>query len=158
MRARSLTEFQPWLHHTAVWLWRSQQLTQPLCRGCLVYPCSVAQSCLTLCDPTDCSTPDLPVHHQLPELAQTHVHCVSDAISSSVSPLSSCPQSFPASGSFPINHFFASSGTQSIGVSTPVLPMTIQGWFPLGLKGLISLQSNPWDSQETNGSCLPVFQ
>ena len=41
---------------------------------------SVAQSCLTLCDPMDCSTPGLPVHHQLPELAQTHVHRVSDVI------------------------------------------------------------------------------
>ena len=41
---------------------------------------SVTQSCLTLCDPMDCSTPGLPVHHQLPELAQTHVHQVRDAI------------------------------------------------------------------------------
>ena len=41
---------------------------------------SVAQSCPTLCDPVDCSTPGLPVHHQLPELAQTHVHRVGDAI------------------------------------------------------------------------------
>ena len=41
---------------------------------------SVAQSCLTLCDPMDCSTPGFPVQHQLPELAQTHVHRVSDAI------------------------------------------------------------------------------
>ena len=41
---------------------------------------SVVQSCLTLLDPMDCSTPDLPVHHQLPDLAQTHVHRVSDAI------------------------------------------------------------------------------
>ena len=41
---------------------------------------SVAQSCLTVCDPRDCSTPGLPVHHQLPEFAQTHVHWVSDAI------------------------------------------------------------------------------
>ena len=49
---------------------------------------SVAQSCLTLCDPMDCSTPGLPVHHQLPELAQTHVHWVGDAIQS-YHPLSS---------------------------------------------------------------------
>ena len=49
---------------------------------------SVAQSCLTLCDPMDCSMPGLPVHHQLPELAQTHVHWVSDAIQPS-HPLSS---------------------------------------------------------------------
>ena len=41
---------------------------------------SVSQSCLTLCDPMNCSTPGLPVHHQLPELAQTHAHQVSDAI------------------------------------------------------------------------------
>ena len=41
---------------------------------------SAAQSCLTLCDPMDCSTPGLPVHHQLPELTQTHVHWVGDAI------------------------------------------------------------------------------
>ena len=41
---------------------------------------SIAQSCLALCDPMDCSTPGFPVHHQLPELAQTHVHRVSDAI------------------------------------------------------------------------------
>ena len=49
---------------------------------------SVAQSCPTLCDPMDCSTPGLPVHHQLPELAQTHVHQVNDAIEPS-HPLSS---------------------------------------------------------------------
>ena len=49
---------------------------------------SVAQSCLTLCDPMDCSTPGLPVHHQLPEFTQTHVHWVSDAIQPS-HPLSS---------------------------------------------------------------------
>ena len=63
---------------------------------------SVAQSFLTLCDPTDCSTPGLPVHHQLSGFTQTHVHWVSNqpTISSSVVPFSSCLQSFPASGSF----------------------------------------------------------
>ena len=49
---------------------------------------SVAQSCSTLCDPMNCSTPGLPVHHQLPEFTQTHVHRVSDAIQPS-HPLSS---------------------------------------------------------------------
>ena len=49
---------------------------------------SVAQSCLTLCDPMNCSTPGLPVHHQLPEFTQTHIHRVSDAIQPS-HPLSS---------------------------------------------------------------------
>ena len=63
-------------------------------------------------------------------------------ISSSVVPFSSCPQSFPASGSFPMSQFFTSGG-QSIGVSasTSVFPMNIQGLFPLGLIGLISLLS-----------------
>ena len=63
-------------------------------------------------------------------------------ISSSVVPFSSCLQSFPASGSFQMSQFFASGG-QSIGVSASasVLPMNIQDWFPLGLTGLISLQS-----------------
>ena len=61
------------------------------------------------------------------------------AISSSVVPFSSCPQSFPASGSFQMRQLFASGG-QSIGASASasVLPMTIRGWFPLGLTGLIS--------------------
>ena len=106
---------------------------------------SVTQSCLTLCDPMDCSTSGFPVHCQLPELAQTHVHRVSDAIQpsqSSVVPFSSCFQSFPGSGSFPVSHFFASGG-QIIGVSASalVLPMNIQGCFPFGLIGLISLKS-----------------
>ena len=63
-------------------------------------------------------------------------------ISSSVIPFSSCPQSFPASGSFPMSRLFASGG-QSIGasVSASVLPMSIQDWFPLGWTGLISLLS-----------------
>ena len=63
-------------------------------------------------------------------------------ISSSVIPFSSCPQSLPASGSFPMSQLFASGG-QSIGASAsaPVLPMTMQDWFPLGLTGWISLQS-----------------
>ena len=61
---------------------------------------SVAQSCLTFCDPMNCSTPGLPVHHQLPEITQTHDHQVGDAIQPShplSSPFSSCPQSLPAS-------------------------------------------------------------
>ena len=62
-------------------------------------------------------------------------------ISSSVISFSSCLQSFPASGSFPLSQFFTSGG-QSIGVSASasVLPMNIQDWFPLGLTGWISLQ------------------
>ena len=63
-------------------------------------------------------------------------------ISTSVIPFSSCLQSFPASGSFPMSQFFASGG-QSVRVSASawVHPMNIQDWFPFGLTGLISLQS-----------------
>ena len=61
-------------------------------------------------------------------------------ISSSVAPLFSCPQSFPASGSFQMSQFFTSAG-QSIGASASVPPMNIQGWLPLRLTGLISLLS-----------------
>ena len=90
-----------------------------------------------------CSTPGFPVLHHLPELAQTHVHWVGDAIQPShpLSPSSPpCPQSFPASGSFPNSQFFASSG-QNIGASVSVLPTNTQGWFPLGLTGLLVLLS-----------------
>ena len=59
-------------------------------------------------------------------------------ISSSAVPFSSCPQSFLASGSFPMSQLFT-SGDPSIRASASVLPMKIQGWFPLGLTGLISL-------------------
>ena len=61
-------------------------------------------------------------------------------ISFSVTPFSSCPQSFPASGSLPMSQLFA-LGDQSIGASAlvSVLPVIIQGWFPLGLTGLISI-------------------
>ena len=92
------------------------------------------------CDPMNCSTPGLPVHHQLLEPTWTHVH--HDGISSSVVPFSSCLQSFPASGSFPMSWFFESGG-QSIGVSASasVLPMNIQDWFRLGWTGWIYLSS-----------------
>ena len=70
-------------------------------------------------------------------------------MSSSVVPFSSCPQPFPASGSFPLSQFFTSGG-QSIGISasTSVLPMNTQDWSPLGWTGWISLQ--PKGSQESS--------
>ena len=105
---------------------------------------SVAQSCPTICDPMDCSKPGFPVLHYLPVCSNScplsqWSHPI---ISSSVIPFSSCLQSFPASGSFPMSQFFTSGG-QSIGVSASasVLPMNIQDWFPLGWTGWISLQS-----------------
>ena len=103
---------------------------------------SVAQSCLILWDPRDYSTPGLPVLHHLPELAQTHVHWVDDAIQtlSSVIPFSFCLQYFPASGSFLMSQLFTLGG-QSIGASASVFPMNSQDWFPVGWTGWISLQS-----------------
>ena len=97
------------------------------------------------CNPMDCSTPGFPVLYHLPELSQTHIEWVSDAIQPSHPlslPFSSCLQSFSALGSFLMSRLFASGG-QSIGasVSASVFPMNIQSWFPLGLTGLITLQS-----------------
>ena len=108
--------------------------------------CSVTQSCLTLRDPKDCSIQGFPVHQQIPELAQTHVHWVGDAIQPS-HPLSSpCPSAFNPSqhqGLFQwVNSSFAWGG-QSIGVSAlaSVLPKNTQGWSPSEWTGWISLQS-----------------
>ena len=108
---------------------------------------SLVQFSPSVCNPMDCSTPGFPVHHQLLELAQTHIRWVSDAIqptiSSSVIPFSHL-HSFLAPGIFQMSQFFASGG-QSIGASASasasVLPMNIQGWFSLGWIGWISLQS-----------------
>ena len=105
---------------------------------------SVTQSYPTLCNSMNCSKPGLPVHHQLLEFSQTHVHQVGDAISHLIllsSPSPYCPQSLPASRSFPMTQLFAWGG-QSIGVSASasVLPMNTQEWSPLGWTGWISLQ------------------
>ena len=107
---------------------------------------SVAQSCPTLCDPMNCSTPGLPVHHQLLEFTQTHIHWVGDAIQPSHPLLSPSPAPNPplprASESFPVSQLFASSG-QSTRVSAlaSVLPKNTQDRSPLGWTGWISLQS-----------------
>ena len=68
---------------------------------------SVTQLCPTHCDPMNCSTPGFPIHHQLPESTQTHVH--GDAIQPS-HPLSSLSPPFPASAFFPVSQLFASGG------------------------------------------------
>ena len=100
---------------------------------------SIAQSCLTLCDPVGCSMPGFPIPHQLPRACSNSCplsqRCHS-TISSSVVPF--CLQSFPASASFPMSQFFASGG-QSIRTSASVLSMNIQDRFPLRLTDLISL-------------------
>ena len=125
--------------------------------------------CLTLCDPMDCNTPGFSsvqfshsvMSNSLKPHESQHIRppCPSPTpgvysnssplsrwchptILSSVVPSSSCPQSLPASGSFPLSQLFAWGG-QSIGVSAPasVLPMNTQDWSPLGGTGWIPLQS-----------------
>ena len=105
---------------------------------------SVIQWCPTLCNPMDCMTPGFPVHHQLPKLAQIHVHGVGYAIQPSHPLLSPSPPPFI----FPSIRIFSNesvlwSGGPSSGASasSSFLPMNSQDWFPLGLICLISLQS-----------------
>ena len=101
--------------------------------------CSVGKSYPTLCDPTDCTMPGLPVPHYLPEFAQTmFIESVMPSTHLILHPsLLLLPSTFPASGSFPMSQLFA-SGDQSIGasVSASVLPKNIHSWFPLELTGL----------------------
>ena len=104
---------------------------------------SAAQSCPTLCDPMNHSTPGLSVHHQLqspPKPMSIELVMPSNRLIL-CRPFSSCPQSFPTSGSCQMRQLFASGG-QSTGVSasTSVLPMNTQDW-SLGWTGWISLQS-----------------
>ena len=97
---------------------------------------SVTQSCLTLLNPMDCSMPSFSVHHQLLELAQTHVHRVGDAIQPS-HPLSSpSPPAFNLAQHQGLFQWVSSSHQVA-----KVLQFQFQDWFPLGLTGWISLQS-----------------
>ena len=117
---------------------------------------SVAHSCLTLCDSMDCSMPSLPGDHQLASsnLCPLCQWC-HPTISSSVIPLSSCLQSFPASGSFPTD-WLLTSGGQSIGASasSTVLPMNVQGCFLYDWQ--VWPSCSPRDSQES--SSAPQFK
>ena len=142
-RGSSWPRDQTWVSHIAsrfftVWATREAWTAHS------VQFSSVSQPCLTLCDPMNHSTPGLPVHHQLSEFTHTRPSSrwCHPAISSSAVPFSFCPQSLPASGSFPMNQLFASGG-QSTGVSASasVLPKNTQDWSPLGWTGWISLQS-----------------
>ena len=100
------------------------------------------QSYSTLHDPIDhsttgpCPSPTPRIYSNSSPLSQW----CHPTVSSSAVPFSSCLQSFPASGFSPVGWLFTSGG-QSIGALASVLPMNIQGWFPLGLTGLISLLS-----------------
>ena len=105
---------------------------------------SVAQLCLTLCDPIDCRKPGFLVHHQLPELTQTHIHWVRDAIQPShllSSPFHPTLNLSQHQGLFMSQLFRSGGQTTAASVSASILPTNIQGWFPLGLTGLISLYS-----------------
>ena len=106
---------------------------------------SVTQSCLTLCDPMDCRTPGLLVHHQLSELIQTHVHWVGDIIQPSHPLLSPSPPAFNISQHQGLFKWVSSSHQVAkvlVSASVSVLTMNIRDWFPLGLTGLFSLLSN----------------
>ena len=102
----------------------------------------VTQSCLTLCDPMNCSTPGLPVHHQLPEFTRTQVHRVSDAIQPS-HPLSSPSPPAPNASQHQSLFQWVNSSHEVAGVSAlaSVLPKDIQDRSPLEWTGWISLQS-----------------
>ena len=106
---------------------------------------SVAQSCPTLCDPMNRSILGLPVHHQFPESTQTHVHRVSDAIQPSHPLPSPSPPALNLSQHQGLFKWVSSSHQVAkvlgVSASTSVLPMNIQGWFPLGGTSWISLQS-----------------
>ena len=105
---------------------------------------SVFQSCPTLCNPMDCSSPGLPIHHQLPEFTETHVHWVGDTIQPS-HPLSS-----PSPLAFNISQHQGLSSESALRIRWPkywsfsfsISPaMNSQDRFPLGWTGCISLQS-----------------
>ena len=114
--------------------------------------CSIAQSCLTLCDPMDCSWPGLPVPHylwSLPKFMYVYRWC-HPSISSSNTAFS-CPQSFSASGTFPMSWLFPSDDQNTgTSASSSVLLTSIQGWFPWRLTGLTSC---PRDFQESSFWC-----
>ena len=113
---------------------------------------SVAQSCQTLCDPMNRSTPGLPVHRQLLESTQTtsiESGC-HPTISSSVVPFSSCLQSFPASGSFQMSQLFASGG-QSISFSFSISPSN-------EYSGLISFRMDWLDLLAVQGTLKSLLQ
>ena len=115
---------------------------------------SVAQSCLSLCNPKDCNTPGFPVHCQLLKLAQTHVHWVGDAIQPShslSSPSPPCLQSLSASGSFLISQFCASGGKTYWSFSFSISPSN-------EYSGLISFRIDWFDLLAVQGTLKNLLQ
>ena len=105
---------------------------------------SVPKLCSTLCDPMNCSMPGFLVLHYLPEFAQTHVHSVSDAVQPShpLLPPSLLPLIIPSIKVFSNELVLSIRWPKYWNFnSAQILPMNIQGWFPLGLTGLVSLPS-----------------
>ena len=103
---------------------------------------SIVQSCPTLWDPMDCSMLGFPVHHQLPDLAQTQVNWVSDATQPSHPLLSPSPPALNLSQHQGLFQWVSSSHqVAKVSASVSVLPMNIQDWFSLGLAALIPLRS-----------------
>ena len=100
----------------------------------------VPQSCPTLCDPIDCSTPGLPVHHQLPEFTQTHVHWIGDAIQPSHPLLSPSPLAFNLSQHQGLFKWISCSHQVAKVLEFQLQHQSFQ-WSPLGWTGWISLQS-----------------
>ena len=113
----------------------------PVDTGASVQFISVAQSCSTIWESMNCSTPGLPVHHQFPEFTQTHIHRVGDIIQPSHPPSPPSPSAPSPSQhqSFPMSQLFTRDG-QSIGVSAlaSFLPKNTQDWSPLEWTGWIS--------------------
>ena len=104
----------------------------------------VSQSCPTLCDPMDWSTPGLPVQNQLLEIIQTHVHQVGDTIKPShpLPTLLLLPSIFPSIRVFSNESVLPIRWSKYwVSASASVLPMNTQDWSPLGWTGWISLQS-----------------
>ena len=112
--------------------------------SCSVQFSSVTQSCPTLCDPMNRSTPGLPVHHQLPESTQTHVYWLGDAIQPSPRLSSPSPSALNLSQHQSLFQWVSSlhqvAKVWSFSFNS-VIPVNHQGWFHLGLTGLISLLS-----------------
>ena len=120
---------------------------------------SVAQSCPTLCDPMNCSTPGLPVHHQLLEFTQTHVHRVGDAIQPShplSSPSSPAPNPSQHQGLFKwVNSSHEVAKVLGVSAATSVLPMNTQDWISfrmdwldrLAVQGTLKSLLQPYSSK-----------
>ena len=128
----------------------------------LVQFSSVTQSCPTLCDPMDCSTPGFTVHHQLPELTLTHVHWVGNAIQT-FHPLSyPSPPTFNLSQQQGLFKWVSSSHQVCQSIEVPalalVLPMNNQGWFPLGWTGLLAVQGTLKNFPQHHSSKASILQ